>query len=278
MKKVLQNIFLAICIVVFCFSSYKLYEVWKTQNQVKEETSSLSQYLKPAPAPAEPAAPEESAEDSTQSAPAQKEEAKPERLVYTPDWAGLQAQNPDILGWIIVPGTNISYPVVQGKDNVWYLTHTAMGESNYIGAVFMDATAPRDFSDSNTIIFAHSVDIGGMFTDLDKFEDKAFFENHPVFWLLTPEQNYQCKIFAFTEANPSSAIYTVDYGDYAKEVLQEVKDQALYYRDEGDLKDKHLVSLSTCNLDYGFNSNQRLVLSAVLDKYNEPVYADMVEN
>ncbi len=31
------------------------------------------------------------------------------------DFAALQQENPDVVGWIYCPGTVIQYPVVQGK-------------------------------------------------------------------------------------------------------------------------------------------------------------------
>lgn len=261
LKKIILNVLMVVCVAIFCFSGYKLYDIWQTNNQVKQETSSLQQYLKPS-LPA--------ADDG--------EEADPNanREVFSPDWAGLQAANPNILGWIIVPGTDISYPIVQGSDNSYYLTHTAMGESNYIGAVFMDAYSNRDFSGDNTLIYAHSVDIGGMFTQLDKFKDQSFFDNHKYFWILTPEQNYRCAIMSFTLADASYAVYTIDYGDYDQEVTDQIWDQAYYKRDLGTIVGRQLVSLSTCDLAYGYSSAQRLVLTAILTDYNEPIYTDMV--
>ena len=37
------------------------------------------------------------------------------------DFAVLDSQNPDVVAWIQIPGTQINYPVVQGKDNDYYL-------------------------------------------------------------------------------------------------------------------------------------------------------------
>ena len=45
------------------------------------------------------------------------------------DFEGLQAVNPDVIAWIDIPGLSVSYPVVQGNDNAYYLHHLITGET-----------------------------------------------------------------------------------------------------------------------------------------------------
>ena len=42
-------------------------------------------------------------------------------------------ENPDTIGWIRVPDTNIDYPIVQGEDNDFYLNHDFYGKGEYCG-------------------------------------------------------------------------------------------------------------------------------------------------
>ena len=67
------------------------------------------------------------------------------------DFEGLQAVNPDVIGWIDIPGLSISYPVVQGTDNAYYLHHLFTGEYNSSGSIFADCHNQPDFTDQNTI-------------------------------------------------------------------------------------------------------------------------------
>ena len=241
MKKWIYRILMLVCIGVFGFSAYQLWTIYNTQDTIKKETKELQKLV---------------VSDDTQ--------------VLDPDWEGLLAQNPDIVGWIYIPGCDISYPVVQGSDNSFYLDHTVNNEYNRMGSIFLDAQAPSDFSQDNSIIYGHSVDIGGMFTNLSNFDDSAFFEEHPQFYLLTPSQNYICSIVAFAKTTDGSVYYTTSFGSYRNERLSEMLSRAQYTRDV-DTSQGSFVTLSTCDLDYGFDSDQRLVLMGKLEPTQESI-------
>ena len=50
----------------------------------------------------------------------------------------LKQENQDIIGFLEIENTNISYPVVQGKDNEFYMTHNYKKEKSKNGAIFLD--------------------------------------------------------------------------------------------------------------------------------------------
>ena len=50
----------------------------------------------------------------------------------TVDWDKLLAENPETVGWVYVPGTIISYPVVHTTDNDKYLRTNFQGYTSYI--------------------------------------------------------------------------------------------------------------------------------------------------
>lgn len=241
MKKWIYRIALVIALGVFAFSAYQLYTIYLGSKQVDNERDQLAQI------------------------------ANKEKEGFEPDWQALKEQNPDIIAWIYVPGCdNISFPIVQGQDNSYYLDHTAMKEYNIRGAIFLDHETSGDFSEENNLVYGHSVDGGGMFTSLDRFEDQTFFEDHSYFYLLTPKGNYKCPILAFSKTVEGSSFY-LKYEDHdTADHKNKIMTDALYFRDL-DVTEKNLITLSTCDLDYGFDSINRLVLVGVLEPTDEPI-------
>ena len=62
------------------------------------------------------------------------------------DFSALREVNSDVLGWILIPGTNLSYPLLQGDDNQYYLNHTWRKSYNSVGAIFMECRNSADLS------------------------------------------------------------------------------------------------------------------------------------
>jgi len=130
----------------------------------------------------------------------------------TVDFAGLREINGDIVGWIYCEGTSINYPVLQGKDNDQYLRHSYDGSYNMAGSIFVEELNRGDFQDSNTIIYGHHMKNGSMFAALSEWEEQAFYEEHPVMWLLTPDRDYRIDLFSAYTTSAYSRTYTVFQG------------------------------------------------------------------
>ena len=97
----------------------------------------------------------------------QLRKAKPEP--DSPTLAELQAQNPDVCGWLTLDGTHIDYPVVQGADDLEYVNKAADGSFALSGAVFLSAANRADFSDAYNLLYGHHMENGAMFSDLTRF-------------------------------------------------------------------------------------------------------------
>ncbi|MGI6216066.1 MAG: class B sortase [Coriobacteriales bacterium] len=106
------------------------------------------------------------------------------------DWDSLKAQNPDVVGWIYVQGTDINYPIVQGDDNEYYLHHLYDGTYSNSGAIFLDYVNSPDFSDRHNMIYGHNMLNGSMFAQILQFKDQDFLNQGYKVLILTPEHAY----------------------------------------------------------------------------------------
>lgn len=73
----------------------------------------------------------------------------------TIDFAALKARNPDMIGWIRVPGTPINYPVVQTTNNSTYLTQRFDGSATAYGTIFADHRCDAK-NGNNLILYGHN--------------------------------------------------------------------------------------------------------------------------
>ena len=126
-------------------------------------------------------------------------EPPPVQLRRNIDFDALRAQNPDIIAWIEVPGTNIDYPVMRTDDNAYYLSHNVRREYDMYGAIFADVQNNTDFTSPVMVVYGHFTPIETEFTQLHRFEDRDFFDaNRAVYVYLPGKQlNYEV-VSAFT--------------------------------------------------------------------------------
>ena len=169
----------------------------------------------------------------------------------TVDFAALQAENPDIEGWLYCANSRINYPVMRGATNDTYLHHNMKGEYDFAGCLFVDAESQPNFADASTIIYGHHMLDDSMFGTLDDWADQGFYEEHPVMWLLTPTQNYQVVLVSGHAVSAYSDIYEVHRERDAAfaQFLATVSEQSDFTPVEGaDLNpDRNYVMLSTCS-------------------------------
>lgn len=96
---------------------------------------------------------------------------------------------PETCAWISIPGTDIEYPVMQGPDNEFYLTHAPDGAASRQGSIFMSWENTKDFSDPNTVLYGHRMNTGAMFAQLERYRDWSFLEEYPYIFITVPDGN-----------------------------------------------------------------------------------------
>ncbi len=164
------------------------------------------------------------------------------------DFKTLQEKNPDIVGWIYCPDTVIDYPVLHGETNDSYLHRSYDGSYNASGSIFEDSRNPRGFSGPLSILYGHHMGSGAMFASLDKWQTPAYFDEHPVMWILTPDQDYKVELYSVYNTSAYSDTYSFFYewGEEFTDYLWRTETYSEFRRSvELDPSDRYVV-LSTC--------------------------------
>ena len=134
------------------------------------------------------------------------------------DFSALREVNGDVVGWILIPGTAVSYPLLQTSNNQYYLSHTWKGLYNLAGSIFLECQNSRDLSDFNTVIYGHRMADGSMFTALKNYQQQSWWEQHPTVYL-TDDSGTRCyEIFAAYEVSTQGDTYRLAFsGDGEKQ-------------------------------------------------------------
>ena len=261
---VIRTVILLAAMVVFCFSAYKLVDIYMGYKQGSDEYSALGKYaaLEDQQEPEIKDEPEEtSGNDSsgdgvvldteisgTETASTAEKEGEDfiyeteteedaktgetivqkKKLYYMKnpvDFMALQGINDDIVGWLKVGALDISYPVTQASDNDYYLHLTFELVQNAAGGIFVDYQNRPDFQDDNTIIYGHNMKDGSMFGTLKNFVQDGVYESDPYFWIYTPERIYKYEIFNCSTVGAVSNTYTLEFG--SRKEFQNYLDKAL---------------------------------------------------
>lgn len=150
----------------------------------------------------------------TEIAPASEtaETSHPEESKSSPiDFIRLEEISQDVKGWIRIEGTRVDYPVMQSKDNDFYLSRAVNGTWNKVGTPFMDFRNSGDFSDRLTVIYGHYMGDGSMFTDIHSYKSQKFYEEHPYIDLYTPDNSFRILPVAGVYQNVEYWDFTFDY-------------------------------------------------------------------
>ena len=97
---------------------------------------------------------------------------------------------------VLVDGTAIDYPVVQGESNFTYLNTDVYGSFALAGSIFLDVDCDADFSGRYSLLYGHHMENGRMFGDLDKYKDGAFFRQNTTGTLTLPGGSYRLEVLA----------------------------------------------------------------------------------
>lgn len=238
-KKLINNIIYLVLIIVIVISNIYILNYLIMLKEIKEESKLLNNV--------------NITENSIESNKIviSKEE---ERMIKVKK---LQEENSDIVGWIEIEGTNISYPVLQGKDNEYYLNHNYKKEKSKKGSIFLSKDYNWKLPSDNLLIYGHNLVSGQMFNNLLKYKDEEFYTKYQKIRFTTEKEDLKFEIFSvfyskvflkseknvFKYYNFVNAKSEKDYNNF----IENAKKASLYNINKDIEYGDRLITLVTCS-------------------------------
>lgn len=198
-------------------------------------------------------------------------DGKPQQnTVILPEFKLFYEQNPDIVGWIQIPGTKVDYPVMASRngDQDYYLNHTFKHEESEWGAIYLRRSESDVFKPSdNVTIYGHHMKDGSMFEDINNYYwSESYWNSHRYVYFDTLYERHTYEVFAVFV---TSGTYGLGFnynnytnfadGDHFNQFVNKVKELSRWdYGITPTYGDK-LLCLSTCEYT---TQNGRLVVVA----------------
>lgn len=269
----LEKVIIVIASLVALTAAFMIFKTARDYKAASDEYDSLRQYA------SEEVSTTDTAEKVSDIKPIELEEAEERKELKSNenredfpemevDFKALREKNPDTVGWLYVGSCGISYPIVQGEDNDYYMNHTFEGTVNSSGAIIMDYRDDKYLKDWNTFIYGHNMKNGSMFGSLKKLlNDETLYDSDPYIYVYLPGYIYRYKIFSYYKDKPDSKMYWT--ADTLQEYRQYIRDAlSLSVRDLGveASEENNMVTLVTCS-GSGAGKMRFFVHGEFIDRY-----------
>jgi len=245
-KQIILNIILFIAIAIFIYSTYNVIIWIRSSNKTKElEEGLYNQVIS-----------EEVQESKNE---VNNEEFVEEVKEFTVDFKKLKETNSDVIAWIRIEDTRVSYPILQGKTDEYYLRKDIYKDYSLAGSIFVDASTKKDFSDENTSIYGHNMKDDSMFADLFKIYDGDLGKKVTI-EIYTEKEKMEYRVFSSYIAKPALSIVKKNFTSSQKEsyVINAINKSSIKFDVKVDNK-KDIITLLTCD----DTSQNRLIINAV---------------
>ena len=170
----------------------------------------------------------------------------------------LQKENSDIVAWLQIEDSKINYPVLQGEDNSFYMTHDYKKEYSKDGSLFLDKDYDWSVPSSNLLIYGHN-NRGSteMFVDLMNYKEEDYYKNHKTIRFTTAEEDAEYEIIAVflsrvyykSEKDVFRYYFFINAENEQEfnEYVENSKKASLYNIDATAKYGDQLLTLSTCS-------------------------------
>ncbi|WP_050741169.1 class B sortase [Acetobacterium bakii] len=163
------------------------------------------------------------------------------------DFEGLRIMNPDTVGWVLIEGTPLNYPVVQTDNNDYYLSHNFERNAAIEGTVFLDYVCPSE-NTRNNILYGHYMQDESMFGVLWQYQNEAYFKVHPIIQYDRPGNPGKWEIFSVYITEADYDYRRPEFTDNTEFInyMNRVKKRSLYDTGVVLSPTDEVLTLSTC--------------------------------
>ena len=174
--------------------------------------------------------------------------------------------NPETVGWLKVPNTNIDYPVVQTSNNSYYLNHNIFFNEDKNGWVFLDYKSDTINLSDNLVVYAHNRYYNGiMFGNIQNMMRYNWYSNekNQIITFKTLYETLEYEIFSMYKIETTFDYLQVIFKDNKSkmDMFNLIKSRSIYNFKVNLDEDDKIITLSTCA-----DENNKYVVHAVLKK------------
>lgn len=184
------------------------------------------------------------------------QENKLDEEKYDVDFEKLKAQNEDVIAWIKVYNTDIEYPIVQTKDNDYYLNHSFDKSKNEAGWIFADYRNKFDGTDRNIVIYGHNRQDGSMFSTLHNFMEKDWQNSNrdAKIIFITKDEKEIYEIFSVYEIKKENYYINTNFqnDEQFENFINTIQKRSSKRIDVDVSKEDTILTLSTCSDKRGY--------------------------
>ena len=124
-----------------------------------------------------------------------------------PEYAPLYAMNDHMVGWMRIDGTNVNYPVMQTPDSKdYYLYRNFNKEYSVRGCLYARESCDINTPSDNITIYGHHMNDGSMFHNLNDYQFREFYEEHPIIQFDTLTERHTYQVFAVFKTSASVGV------------------------------------------------------------------------
>jgi sortase B len=176
--------------------------------------------------------------------------------------------NSDTVGWLYAPGTTLNLPIVQTKNNNYYLKKSIYKNYAWKGWPFADFNDVFDPLPKNLIIYGHNMGDGDLFGQLKKFKTLSFLNSNPVLYFSTSSEECYWKIFAvyITDTNFNYIQTNFKNDEKFMSFIFKNKVRSLFNTSVDVVASDSILTLSTCTYEF---HDARFVVMARLVRTGE---------